>query len=327
MCHLLSASRLDIVTHVAKGSKTPAWTDFFAGRTIDYKQRFRALMSGNLPTQDLASRVPWRYSILETVRRLPYEISNDWPSFHERLKKLELRLDEAKSTASLRREGEAQECVIVDLALSCDAFSLQPIAKPHSTDTKPGAIPEEPPEIHFGYFHPIRKIGANHYKSTGDMSMSLYEERTAVSSPLGVRLLLAEWEVGTDVESYVYHDPYNTTESVGVPAPPRQKQALPTAEEAAQLHRRPPVLQTVVAPKQRPPAVVTAAITQPVWKLSGTQVTQTMENSYSQEIAFNPNSDAFSQELMTSTQVLPGPYGGRPGVGKKKPAKKRIGGF
>jgi len=282
-------------------------------------------MSGNLPTQDLASRAPWRYSILETVRRLPYEISSDWPSFHERLKKLELR-DEEKSTASLRRESESQECVIVDLALSCDAFSPQPIAKPYSADIKPGAIPEEPPEVHFGYFHPVRKIGINRY-STGDTSMSLCEESTAVSSPLGVRLLLAEWEVGTDVENYVYHDPYNTTESVGAPAPPRRKQALSTAEEAAQLHGRPSVPHIMVAPKQRPPTVVTAAVTQPDWKLLGTEVTRTVENNYSQEIAFNPNSDAFSQELMTSTQVLPGPYGGRPGVGKKKPAKKRVGGF
>ena len=34
-----------------------------------------------------------------------------------------------------------------------------------------------------------------------------------------------------------------------------------------------------------------------------------------------------SQVPFASTQVVPGPYGGRPGAPKKKPAKKRIGGF
>ena len=275
-------------------------------------------MSGNVPTQDLASRAPWCYNILDTVRRLPYEISSDWPTFHERLKKRELKPDEEKSSVTFGRESEAQEHVVVDLALSCDVFSPQPIKNPHSTDTEPCATPgetprgsfsEEPPEVQFGYFHPDRQIGANHMGR--ETSVSLSGENTTTSSPLGVRLLLAEWDIGADVENYVYIDPYDTTESVGVPVPPRRKQGRSTI---------PTVPQTVV-PKQRPPTVVAAAATQPDWKLFCT------ENSNSQKITPNPNSDNFSQGLMPSTQVLPGPYGGRPGAGKKKPIKKRIGGF
>ncbi|KAL4077135.1 hypothetical protein V8B97DRAFT_1939889 [Scleroderma yunnanense] len=314
---------LDVVTHVAEESKIPAWADFFAGCIMDHKQSFRALMRGDLSCQDLASRAPWHHSILDTVRHLPYEISSDWSTFHEWLKKLESEPDGEKSTASLQRRSEAREHVVVDLALSCDVFSPQPIVKPSSMNTKPAAIlgetsgdsvPEEPPEVQFGYFRPIRKVGVNHYTNAGETSVLLPEESAAVSSPLGVRLLLSEWQTGVDVENYVYHDPYNTTESVPIPAPPRRKQALPTS---------PPVPQIIVASKRRPPAVMTAAPTQPPWELFGTR---TVEYSHSQGTAFNSIPDS-SQELMTSTQVLPGPHGGRPVVGKKKVAKKRMGGF
>ncbi|TFK42497.1 hypothetical protein BDQ12DRAFT_676313 [Crucibulum laeve] len=34
-----------------------------------------------------------------------------------------------------------------------------------------------------------------------------------------------------------------------------------------------------------------------------------------------------SQDFMTNTQILPGPFGGRPTAAKKKPVKKRVGGF
>jgi hypothetical protein len=51
-----------------------------------------------------------------------------------------------------------------------------------------------------------------------------------------------------------------------------------------------------------------------------------MVRTASQTTAKDPDVGASSQDFMTSTQILPGPFGGRQLI-KKKPAKKRLGGF
>lgn len=258
------------------------------------------------------------------MHRLPYDISEDWSTFREHLKKLQLESDREGAGNSLRLQTEAQEQLVVDLALSCDVFSPRPITKPRSTEIGFGTISEEnrrtgvtdePPDVEFSFFHPIRKIGANHYVATEKTSPALTEEDTKVSCPMGVRLLLAEWEVGSDVKNYTYRDPYTATE-VDHASGPRRKQAL----------RTPPPTQSTVVPSQRPPTVV-ATGTRPQWEVTGTQVAHAAKQSYSQEATSYPKLDTFSQDpIQTSTQVLSGPYGGRLMVGKK-PTKKRIGGF
>ncbi|KAG6331478.1 hypothetical protein ID866_7610 [Astraeus odoratus] len=322
---------LDVIRAVEEQG-THSCTGFFGGRKLDYQRAFRALIDGNLPVQDVVNCTSWCYNLLDTLRRLPYDFSGDWSAFHERLKKLEAISKMGKSGTPLRREREAREQLIVDLALSCDVFSHRPVSKPHSSDTGmtsatvSGTTKErssEPAEVAFGYLKPIRNIGVNHYINADKVCMSPAEQDTEVLSPLGVRLLLAEWEVGSDIQNYIYLDPYNTTKSERKPAPPRRKGAEPSTPRAG--------AQTTLVPSQRPPTVIAAAGAPPAIKahmeLFGTRNAPAVEQSHSQETAFGHPPETFSQELMTSTQVLPGPYGGRVPAGKKKPAKKRMGGF
>lgn len=303
-------------------SKVPA--NFFTGCTANGNSAFQAVARGDIPIKELASLAPWSYNILGTMHRLPYDISEDWSTFREHLKKLQLESDREGAGNSLRLQTEAQEQLVVDLALSCDVFSPRPITKPHPTEIGFGTISEEnrrtgvtdePPDVEFSFFHPIRKIGANHYVAAEKTSPALTEDDTKVSCPMGVRLLLAEWEVGSDVKNYTYRDPYTATE-VDHPSGPRRKQAL----------RIPPPTQSTVVPSQRPPTVV-ATGTRPQWEVTGTQVAHAAKQSYSQETTSYPKLDTFSQDpIQTNTQVLSGPYGGRLMVGKR-PTKKRIGGF
>ncbi|KAI6028664.1 hypothetical protein F5J12DRAFT_903607 [Pisolithus orientalis] len=296
-------SPFDLIAY--EKSKVPA--NFFTGCTANGNSAFQAVARGDIPIKELASLAPWSYNILETMHRLPYDISEDWSTFREHLKKLQLESDREGAGNSLRLQTEAQEQLVVDLALSCDVFSPRPITKPHPTEIGFGTISEEnrrtgvtdePPDVEFSFFHPIRKIGANHYVAAEKTSPALTEDDTKVSCPMGVRLLLAEWEVGSDVKNYTYRDPH---------------------------YALPPPTQSMVVPSQHPPTVV-ATGTRPQWEVTGTQVAHAAKQSYSQETTSYPKLDTFSQDpIQTSTQVLSGPYGGRLMVGKR-PTKKRIGG-
>ncbi|KIJ69031.1 hypothetical protein HYDPIDRAFT_184954 [Hydnomerulius pinastri MD-312] len=318
----------DVAFRAGEEPKLPSRADFLTCGTINSRRGFSALMHGELPLQDLASHASWDYNIHNTSTPF-YDHSDDWPALHERLKELDLVSDTDRAGPSVRRETEARDQLVLDLALSSNVYSAQPFTKPHSSTAEVATFDttsqpakdiypsDEPPEVKFGYLRPVHKIGGDHY-SGKDKGV---DQDTAVSSSLGVRLLLAEWEVGTDPGEYTYLDPYGVTEEDHVPALPRRRLALPGP---------PPLTQRTQVASQRPPMVVAAATTGPppvqsvLWAPVVTQA-QIMQRTHSQQTVFNSSPDLFSQEPMTSTQVLPGPFGGRQVVGaKKKPAKKRI---
>jgi hypothetical protein len=272
-------------------------------------------VNGQFPTQELVGLARWHYNIQDTTIPGANDDYVDHNALHERLKELNLVREVGRHDSSVQRETEARERLVLDLAFSNDVYSTRPIALPSMAggETTPNAMPplgvsynEEPPEIKFGYFHPVRKAGADHYANEEDG-----EQDAGVSSPLGVRLLLAEWELGTNPKDYTYRDPYGVVDTDAQPIP--QSRRLPAA---------PPTTQKQIQP-QRPPPVVAVASTQPPAVHTAERHQGQITHSQQQ---FEPSWDAFSQEPMTSTQVLPGPFGGRPGAGKK-PAKKRIGGF
>jgi hypothetical protein len=235
-----------------------------------------------------------------------------------------------------QQEEESREQLILDLALSSMVFSARPVSIPAapiqvddvesmSLAAKSLTLDDELPEIQFGYLRPYPKLCINHYPDASrdkDAVAGLAQD-VDFSSPLGVRLLLREWEVGTDVESYTYHDPYNTEGDD--PIAPSREQAHHTAPVATQTttttSQRPPPI--VAGFEPRPPSIHVA---QNRWGRFGTQpqgfTLQTTDTQY--ENYHEPSQP--SQELMTSTQVLPGPYGGR-NAPNKKLVKKRLGGF
>ncbi|KAH7889406.1 hypothetical protein F5I97DRAFT_1801300 [Phlebopus sp. FC_14] len=308
----------DVISRTCKERKLPSCADFLAGAsTINSKGYIRALLADSFPFHDLANAAAWHYSVQQTSSILSQCGSDDWPALHERLKGMDLVSDTEKHPFSLQRETEAREQLVVDLALSGDVYSGRPLTKPHplTTNDSMSQRTKEPPEVHFGYFHPIRKIGAHHYADVGETEE--LDEAAPFSSSQGVRLLLAEWEVGTDPENYIYRDPYNVADPDELPAP-RKRQALPT----------PPATQKTVVPSHCPPMVVATRVehlppTQASKRAPTVTQTQTVQRTLSQTASDHP--EVFSQELMASTQVLPGRFGGRPSVGaKKKPTLKRI---
>lgn len=296
-------------------------TNFLAGSNINSKQAFDALMHGDIAIQKLAGLARWHYDIQDTSipGLIPHSV--DCNALHEQLKELNLSGVE-RHEPCVRREMEAREQLVLDLALSNDVYSAGPgpLAKLHSSAAGEAAnsmghpmeisYSKEPPEVDFGYFRPIRKLGADHYADKDQDG----EEAPGVSSPLGVRLLLAEWELGTDPKDYTYHDPYGVVDLEAQPIP--QYRRLPAATQQKEIPpRRPPL---VVTAATQPPAVQTAE------HAPATDQSQTVQRApHSQQC--EPGFDAFSQQPMTSTQTVPGPFGGRPGA--KKAARKRIGGF
>lgn len=236
----------------------------------------------------------------------------------------------------VQQEEESREQLILDLALSSTVFSAQPVsmpAAPFRVDdvenmflaTKALTLDDELPEIQFGYLRPYLKLGVNHYPDASRDKDAVAEpaQDADFCSPLGVRLLLREWDVGTDVESYAYNDPYNT--KCDDPIAPSQEWVLYTAPIATQ---------TTITTSQGPPLIVAGFESRPPpihvarnhWGMSGTQPQGfTLQTTDIQHDNY-PEPSQPSQELMTSTQVLPGPYGGRNALNKKL-VKKRLGGF
>jgi hypothetical protein len=236
----------------------------------------------------------------------------------------------------VQQEKESREQLILDLALSSTVFSAQPVSMPAapiqvddvenmSLAAKALTLDDELPELQFGYLRPYLKHGINHYPDASRDKDAVAEPAQGAdfSGPLGVRLLLKEWEVGTDVESYAYHDPYDTKGDD--PIAPSQERALHTAPVATQ---------TTIATSQGPPLIVAGFESRPPpihiarnhWGRFGTQPQGfTLQTTDIQHENYAEPSQP-SQELMTSTQVLPGPYGGR-NAPNKKVVKKRLGGF
>ena len=118
----------------------------------------------------------------------------------------------------------------------------------------------------------------------------------------------------------------------GVPALPRlrRKGALKASDEGAggtsQL--------TPVPVTRAPPTIVAARSVAPQPKVNAVgpsrapAQSQTLTMTNRTQLQTQPNMASSSQPFaMPQTQILPGPFGGRQNVAKKKPPKKRVGGF
>jgi len=216
----------------------------------------------------------------------------------------------------LRRESQAREQVTLDLALSSHIFSPQPFVKAPYLDTdvleamsraaEALSLSDEPPAVQFGYLHPIPR------QDEEDLGKSLPERLT---SPLGVRLLLKEWEIGADPLDYAYQDPYNGSFQQN---PTSTSSTQGTTSRMTQTNSRlpPPV---VASNTFQPTVVQTESATR--WPF----VAQSQGSMPRADLHLGAESG--SQPYMTSTQILAGPYGGRLTTAKKKQAKKRVGGF
>lgn len=328
----LTSIRYDICLRADEEPDEDSRANFFADGIINSNHGYRALVRNELPIQSIASGAAWRCNFKPFLSRMGLGGMDNWEDMRGRLEAFNL----SYSTPELfvQQEKESQEQLIVDLALSSMALSAQPISVPAASTqvgelesmslaTNTLTLDDELPEIQPGYLRPRHKVCINHYPHASRDKDAIVQPTQDVdfSTPLGVRLLLREWEVGTDVESYKYCDPYNT-DSGDLVSPPSRKRTVRTA---------PVIAQTMVTSSQRPPLVIADIVPRPppihtahrLWKTSSTQpqgFADIPSGNYSE-----PSQP--SQELMASTQVLPGPHGGRPAPSNKKLVKKRLGGF
>ncbi|KAJ7122766.1 hypothetical protein C8R44DRAFT_704467 [Mycena epipterygia] len=303
--HILTT--YDVLFRSGDEPRHPARADFLTESVVNSTRGYRALLQGRISADSLKKDAPWSHDLTGTLCKFDADISSDLRTVAERLRRFDLKPGAERSAQSVRRESESREQLALDLALSHHIYSPQPF----STDnreleamTKTLSLDGEPAPVSFGYLRPIAK---NSMDDTDDKE----DERM----PTGVRLLLKDWDVGTDPRDFVYRDPYDGAPDE--PAPMRSRRTPP-----AELPKERPI------DIQRPPLVVASTFDAGRRFLS--QDTNFQHRappiSGSQPLPVTTEVGGISQDFMASTQIMPGAYGGRPAI-KKKIVKKRLGGF
>lgn len=221
------------------------------------------------------------------------------------------------SPSRFRKPADADiDAVLETMSLATEAMSLGEM---------------EPSDVQFGLLRPVLKEDKDHYSREEDIPKEPTSKHIA---PLGVRLLLKEWDVGIDPSTYRYDDPYDAPHArTAVPRHNRNPPPRPMTQnkELASQSQRPPLVVPTV--NIAPPTIASSQTFGTRAPFPATQVQRTHSDAqrHIAQVGSQP-ADSWdvqpsSQVPFASTQVVPGPYGGRPGAPKKKPAKKRIGGF
>ncbi|EPQ58301.1 hypothetical protein GLOTRDRAFT_137042 [Gloeophyllum trabeum ATCC 11539] len=310
-------------------------SDFLTQSSLNSARGYRALMLGRIPKCALIKQFPWHKDITSFLRH--FDCDGDHPEETvEQLRRYDLASPPERAGPSYRLEAEARERLTLDLALSSDVFSVNSFRKPSASDlddafeTMSRATENmslsvsEPPPVHFGYLRPAMKDAKNHYPMV-DGKEQPPMRGASMEMPLGARLLLQEWDVDGDPDSYVYQDPYDTAGSTPTITPFRSKPAAEASRNSSRPERetqRPPVI--VAARTLAPPVPSLQTVPRP----AAVQSQEPMAGGRTGATTQLTPANSQSQDMfMTNTQILPGPFGGRVPVGKKKAAKKRMGGF
>ncbi|KAH9857125.1 hypothetical protein C2E23DRAFT_771292 [Lenzites betulinus] len=325
--------------------------DWFTGSALDCVAGYRALQQGRIPRHQLTQKAPWHLEVPSIIRRSVPGFADELPKMLENLSSYDLADGPGRTAPSFRRESEARQQLALDLSLSSDVFLHKRPGKNTaanfdedvnniSRSTQAMSLSDlEPAPVQFSFLRPIRKAGK---LDAGENAVDDLSGKPTM--PSGVRLLLQEWEVGTDPWKYEYRDPYD--EAGPTPAARFQPPAKTATAQDAQLAKEPrPAAQTL---SQRPP-VTGRSISRAPPTIGASQPAQGQPrrplvaakslDSFVAPASRPPPSASqpqpaetwsapkSSQEFVTSTQVLPGAHGGRPAPVKKKTAKKRLGGF
>ncbi|KIM49338.1 hypothetical protein M413DRAFT_438522 [Hebeloma cylindrosporum] len=295
---------------ILRGGDEPDHTtraDFLTESIVNSKRGFRALKQGRLAPSLV--NAPWKKSILPALLKLDPEYQADHQCWMESLQNFNLSDPGERSDWSREFEQESCQQLVMDLVLSSDIYSDLTFAKPGEiyqtleTMTEALSLGNEPPHVEFGHFKPVKR------KFTDDEIQESASE--GLDLPIGVRLLLGAWD-DSEVEDYVYRDPYhivNQTSALMKSAPPSHH------DLGIQSHRPPAILASNTHIKRLPNILQ---------RSQGNFLSNNDPAIHSLPLSMSELRS--SQELVVSTQVLPGPHGGRPMM-NKKPAKKRLGGF
>ena len=310
---LTCLSRFDIAFRSGEEPTHPSRADFLTQSALSSKRGFRALAQGRVPRDILIKGAAWYANLEPVLQNIVPDLAEDIRSIAERLHRYDLVLDDYRSGSSLRRESEAREQLAVDLALSTDVYSAQSFTKTEAEVTEDETMSRaaeamtlsemEPPSVHFGYLSPI-PVMTHSSPDIGSTSLAL---------PPGVCLLLSEWITATDPDQYAHRDPYDDKQPEATtfihPTPMGKN-----GRDGMQARQSQPIATAA-------PPVVARSRTAPLTAISSSQpVARHVVGSEDEPDSCGP---------VASTQVVPGPYGGRPFTPRKKagPVKKRAGGF
>ncbi|KAH6918486.1 hypothetical protein BKA70DRAFT_18342 [Coprinopsis sp. MPI-PUGE-AT-0042] len=328
----------DVAFRAGEDPTSSTRSDFLAGSLLNSVRGSRALKQGRLDPEPLRKTSAWHLNLDTILGKIDPSLRNDLQTGEGSFSAYDLADDENRPVQSLRLEKKAKEQLALDLALSKDIYSTQPLTKPaveldHTLETMTEALTlhDDLPPIEFSYFKPVLK--KKHYaEEEGQSSASGSNDKPGQG--IATRLLLKEWEIGTSAERYEYRDPYGTVEGEA------QKWEAQKRKEFGQYtfhhwspRQLPPALQTQMQLTEVPPPPprMVAALP-PIIRASSSQSTQIappLKAGVSQQAFWTMQTqtqESQSQDMMPSTQVLPGPFGGRQ-TAKKKAVKKRVGGF
>ena len=289
-------------------------------------------MRDRIPIQKITQGAPWQPDLSASFNILDPET----PSKFQALEYSEQFVLDSNIDATAELESEAREHLALDLALSSDVFASRNCQAPTdegeddfdllgtmSRATKALSLDNEPAPIHLSFLHP--KTRAPSSSSVAQRQQSSRE----LDDPLGVRLLLKEWVIGSDPSEYTYEDPYDKSNL----NPPSQRSGGKLFKDVSKSQdsaipfqsQRPPA---ILASKTIIPPILTssqAASSIQEQKISALRA-PTFPERFAESQAPVVREDEAVQDVMTSTQMLSGPRGGRRQV-NRKPAKKRLGGF
>lgn len=309
--------------------------DFFTESALNSKRGFRALVQNRIPVKHVSERAAWHHRLYPTLSHFVPQLQDSPTAVLQALRRYSLTVDDYRPGPSIRREIEAQEQLTLDLALCQDVFSPFRICLSGPEETLDEAFETmslavdamlfdvpEPNSVQFGLLRPVRTRGIDHYAKGKTDNID-------GPCPLGVRLLLQEWEIGSDPQTYTYHDPYDSTASPAVITRARRQihgKSPNQIPSTSMRSRRPPTI--AAAPSVIPPSKAQ--------KIPDVLIGQNLSTSIrnidrpvvsSQPVQWDTLPQASQGTPFPSTQVLSGPFGGRQTTAKKKQVKKRIGGF
>lgn len=234
----------------------------------------------------------WSCDISPTLRHFVPETTQNIQDLTNFLSQFDLLNDGDRPYRSVQREVRAREQLALDLVLASNIYSSYPVTSPKQVNENLESMAEA---LSLDNDAPPMQFGYLHplKRDNGEGGKG---SNGAVMGAHGVRMLLKEWQVGADPKAYVY---------------PGSFHEAPKAEMTTSSVIRPPTVAASSTPILPKPGLVAGGTRHEVFSQDAGTVMQTIADS--QEFA--------------STQIVPGPYGGRSGLSKKKAGKRRLGGF
>ncbi|CAE6521496.1 unnamed protein product [Rhizoctonia solani] len=248
-------------------------------------------------------------------------------------------LDSVSENAS-KRDREARQEIALDLALSTTVYSNIPF-QPSRPRLPPAPVIRddddmlsvaasaltlegiEPP--HVQHVQPCPTQGLIDGKQGAEQRQSLV-----------VRLLASEWDPDSSPSDYEFHDPYNQDYDEAMPAWKLMAQTMVDKQSLEQAKSRFLSSRTTIAPvrsvrlpsiqisRGKLPAIPNSAVVRRQVESQPELISNQTMSSQPKE----PSSQMNGNSQLPSTQIVPGPFGARPGTSaapKKK--KSRLPGF